>query len=62
MSNNKQQKKIAKELSKVIKKMQGIQKSIATDEQPVAMHEVDALTDLGQRYADIVKRLEVGKT
>ena len=59
MSKNREQKSIQKELSKIIKKMQRIQKNIAADDQPVAMHELDALTDLGQRYTEIIKRLEV---
>ncbi|MEE9447111.1 MAG: hypothetical protein V3V09_04075 [Arenicellales bacterium] len=61
MSQKNKHKNLQKELKKIIKKMQRIQKNIAADDQPAAMHEVDALTDLGERYAKVVQQLQAEK-
>lgn len=58
MSAQKGQKALQKELKKIIKKMRRIQKNIAADEQPVAIYEIDALTDLGRQYAQVLNALE----
>lgn len=56
------QKVLHKELKKIIKKMQKIQKKITADEQPASIHEVDALTHLGRRYAAVIAQLATTKT
>ena len=61
MSVQKGQKKLQKELKIIIKKMRRIQRNIAADEQPVAMHEIDALSDLGRQYAKVLSALETLK-
>ncbi len=57
MTKKAKQKELQQELKRIIKKMRRIQKNIAADDQPVAMHEVDALTDLGQRYGKVIEQL-----
>lgn len=58
MNKKNNQKETQKELKKIIKKMRQIQKNISADKQPVAMHELDTLTELGRRYAKVIQRLE----
>ncbi len=60
MKSNEQnkQRRLQKELRKIIKKMKRVQKTIAADEQPVARSELAALTKLGQRYSSIINELE----
>lgn len=62
MNEHKRQIKLQKQLKKIIKKMRRIQKNIAADEQPAAMYEIDALTDLGEQYAEVLKALEARKS
>ena len=49
--------KLSDNLQNIIGQMQKIQKEIASDGQPVSMHEVDKLKQLGQQYADTVTQL-----
>lgn len=61
MSKQSEQNQLQQQLKSIIKKMRRIQKNIAADEQPAAMHELDALTAYGREYADIIKALEAHK-
>ncbi len=61
MVKKSKQKSLQKKLKKIIKKMQRIQKNIAADEQPLAMHELDTLTELGEQYAAVVSAMETEK-
>jgi len=56
-SNEDEQRRLQKELRKIIKKMKRVQKNIAADEQPVTRNELVMLTNLGQRYSSIINDL-----
>jgi hypothetical protein len=49
---------LGKSLQTIIEQMQAIQKRISSDSQPASMHELDALTELGRQYADVLERFE----
>lgn len=46
------------ELKSTIRKMKKLQKAIASDAQPVSMHEIDQLTALGGRYGELVSEMQ----
>ena len=48
---------LSSNLQKIIGQMQKIQKNIASDGQPVSMHEVDKLKQLGLEYSETVTQL-----
>ena len=49
--------KYQKQLKKVIKKMKQLQKKIAKDGQPASQLELQALADLGRKYAKIIEKM-----
>ena len=48
---------ISRALSDVLVEMQQLQRHIASDGQPVSMHELDSLKRLGVQYAELVESL-----
>jgi len=48
---------LKRDLQDIVAEMQQIQGRIAADQQPVSMHEIDALKRLGRRYADLLEQM-----
>lgn len=49
---------LQKSLEAIIEKMRSIQKRIGSGSQPASMHELNALSALGQQYSKLVERLQ----
>lgn len=54
---DKQYERLSSSLKEIITRMQKIQNNIAADGQPISMHEVDKLKQLGREYSDTVTQL-----